>query len=497
MKRSDLEVQLREALAQLIEHEREAGARSLYEFVKMAWHLVEPSTEFSDNWHIRLICDHLEALFERRIKRLIINVPPSCMKSLLCSVFFPAWCWIKAPDMRSVNVSFDGALTARDGAKVCAIIQSDWFKQRWGDKFKIPKTLPKTEFMNEKMGLRFSTSIGGKVTGWHFDLLGIDDPIKPKNVTDVGLQAVKNWWGGTFASRFRDPKTGLKLIVMQRLHYNDLVGHCLSDKETQWVHLRLPMRYEAAFPCETPIGKDPRTIDGELLWPDRHTEETLRELAKELGPMGVAAQLQQRPTPEGGAIFRSDWFQFYETLPTSFDELLQSWDCTFKGEKKSDWVVGQVWGRKGEKYYLLDQYRAQASFTETVRAVRSMARKWPKCRVILIEDKANGTAVIEALRKGLTESKEIEARLSNVVPIEPDGGKEARAHACTGLFEAGSVFHPTAERADWVVHHQAELVTFPLGANDDTVDATTQALNYMRQNQNYIESAMQKLLSGG
>lgn len=483
----------------IVDVEREIGLRgSLYDFVKMTWHLVEPGTEFVDNWHIPLICKHLEALFARRIKRLIINVPPGCMKSLLVSVFWPAWIWLRDPAFRSINASFDGSLTARDAAKVLDIVQSYWYQARWGDKFKLLGGKPPiTEFKTSHSGLRFSTSVGGRATGWHADALCVDDPLKPKGVSPVTLEGVIKWWGGTLASRFRTPTTGLKVIIMQRLHDRDLCGHVLEGKHEKWVHLRLPMRYESKYPCETVIGKDPRTVDGELLWPARHTEETVTALAIDLGPIAAAAQLQQRPVPEGGAIFRSEWFHTYEVAPSDFDEIYQSWDCAFKGTTTSDWVVGQVWGRKGSRYYLLDQVRAQMGFYATVQAVRAMARKWPKAVGILIEEAANGTAVCDALETGLSEdTADVHAFLSNVIRVKPEGGKVARANACTGIFEAGNVAHPRPEDAPWIDQHQREMLSFPMGANDDTVDTCTQALNYMRLNQSFVDAALKRLLAG-
>jgi len=479
----------------LVDLEREIGLRgSFYDFVRMAWHIVEPGADFIENWHIELICLHLEALHRGDCKRLIINVPPGCMKSLLVSVFFPAWIWIREPGYRSLNSSFDAGLTRRDAGKLFDIMQSAWFQARWGNRFKLPNSVALSDFSNNHMGFRFSTSVQGKACGRHADCLAVDDPLKPKQWDSAkALDGVITWWGGTLATRFRNPTKGVKVIIMQRLHERDLVGHVLANNAHEdWVHLRLPMRYESAFPCVTPFGSDPRTIEGELLWPERFPDETVRALELDLGPMAAAAQLQQRPAPAGGAIFRADWFQTADELPTDFDEIVLSFDCTFKGSKTSDFVVGQAWGRAGVKYFLLDQVRGQWGFTATVKAIRDLSAAWPQARVVLVEEAANGSAACDAIEQGI----EIEGDstiITNLVRVKPEGGKVSRANGCTGIFEARNVFHPSPERAPWIVHHQAEMLSFPAGANDDTVDTTTQALNYMRSNQNWAEAAMASL----
>lgn len=468
----------------LVDVEREIGLRgSFHDFVRMAWSTVETG-DFLDNWHIPLVCTHLEALRDGRIRRLIINVPPGCMKSLLVSVFWPAWCWLRNPQYRTIYASYDPNLTLRDARRKIALIKSRWFQERWGDKFKLTNELAGSDFHNDHKGWRYSTSIKGPMTGRHCDCMGIDDPIKPQEATKVNLTYCREWWGGTAATRFRVPTKSGKVIIMQRLHEDDLVGHVLrKEKNENWVHLRLPMRYESAFPCETAFGKDPRTEDGELLWPARFPDDELTKIETVLGPMATAAQMQQRPVPEGGAIFKREWIRYYEKVPATLDEIIQSWDCTFKGLAKSDYVVGQVWGRLGGAYYLLDQVRAQMGFEATLEEIRALSRKWPKCRSILIEDKANGSACIETLSK----------EMSRIVPVDPQGGKASRANAVTGLHKAGNVFYPRPEDAPWVDHHVQEMLTFPAGANDDTVDAETQALTHLEQAASYFSAAMARL----
>jgi predicted phage terminase large subunit-like protein len=291
-------------------------------------------------------------------------------------------------------------------------------------------------------------------------------------------------------TRFRDPKTSRRVGIMQRLHTEDPAG--LAEEEGGWEFLRLPMRYEPKAASYTTIGGDLRTEEGELLWPARFPEEEVRRLEQDMGTRVAAAQLQQRPAPDGGLLFKREWFRSWAApgvappagtwtaLPARFDQLIQSWDCSFKDTASSDYVVGQVWGRRAADFFLLDQIRARMNLPATLEAVRAMTRKWPRVTAILIEDKANGPAVISTLQK----------ELSGLVAVNPEGGKEARAAAVTPLFEAGNVWHPDPAAHAWVDEHREELVIFPRGKHDDSVDACTQALLYLHKRRTALAEAM-------
>lgn len=465
-----------EARAQLIKVQREIGLRgTFYDFVKMAWHLVEPGRPFKDNWHIRVLCDHLEKVFRGDIRRLVINVPPGCMKSLLVSVFWPAWCWIRDPSFRWIFASFDGSLTARDAKKTMTIVTSPWFRDRWG--FLVDEDAAVSDHSTTGAGFRFSTSIKGKLTGRHCDCAVIDDPIKPLELSLAEIETVKEWWTGSLPSRFADLPTARIVIIMQRLHCDDLTG--IVENEPGWTFLNLPMRYDP----EAANDNDPRREEGELLWSERFPKDEVDRLEVVMGRRNFATQYQQRPTPDGGIIFDRAWFKHYEVSPARFDKIVQSWDCTFKDTKSSDFVCGQVWGRKGGEFYLLDQVHARMSFTTTCEEIKKMRRKWPRATTILIEDKANGSAVIDVLKKSIP----------GILAVNPNGGKEARANAVSSFFEAGNVYHPNPEKVSWVDKHRDELALFPASKNDDTVDACTQALTYLYARANRYREAMAKV----
>lgn len=459
--------------------DRELGLRGTYiDFVKMAWPVVRPGITFQGNWHIDVIGEHLEAVATGQIRKLGMNVPPGCMKSLLTDVFLQPWEWIHRPHTKFFSVSFDAQLTLRDAKDNLQILLSDWFQDRWGDLCPMPSDPAASNFANLAGGWKFSTSIEGKITGRHCDICVIDDPLKPLAISKVTLATAKRWWSGTLPTRFADPKTGRRIMIMQRLHEDDLSGEAMREEGWEW--LRLPMRFEKKACSYTKVGGDMRTEDGELLWPSRFGEPEVRSIERDLGPREAAAQLQQRPAPAEGAIFKQSWFKHFKEPPARFDQIIQSWDCAFKDTDGSDYVCGTVWGVIGGEYYLLDMEWARMGLPETCAAVERLTRKWPKAITKLVEDKANGPAVVQTLRK----------KISGMMEVTPEGGKEARANAVAPLYAAGNVWHPDPTICPWVDDYEVEMTTFPMAKNDDRVDSTTQALNYLYAKTTNYKKAM-------
>lgn len=491
-----------------VDLQRELGLRGgLRDFVKMAWPIAEPGKPFQDNWHIGAVSEHLEAVTNLQIKRLVINIPPGCMKSRLTGLFWPVWAWVRDGGYsRWGSWSFDLDLVLREAGDSLDLIRSEWFRARWGDRVIIKDRAPAMgEYWTTGNGLRFaSTTPKGDATGWHYDYWLIDDPHKPQTISKVTLEESRKWWYGTLQTRKRDPATTRAVLVMQRLHEKDLAGY--SEKDG-YVVLRIPMRYEPKAVSITPLGfKDPRTEAGQLLWPARFPESEVRDLERQLGPSGTASQLQQRPAPEGGATFQKVWFRTWVrpgqnddqhiesevayggsgqwmALPETFDEVIQSWDCAFKDTDGSDYVCGQVWARKGGDFFLLDEVHARMDFPSTCQAIRNMCDRWPASRgKVLIEDKANGPAVIKVLKE----------EIPGIEEVNPEGGKTARANAVTGDFHAGHVYHPDPLFNPWVIDHRNELTSFPFGENDDRVDACSQAIIYLVRQFRAFAEAMRK-----
>jgi len=349
--------------------------------------------------HIDAIIDHLEAVSYGHIRRLLINVPPRHMKSLLVSVFWPAWEWTRWPERRWLYSSYAANLSARDSLVCRRLVESPWYRARWGHIFVLTGDQNvKTRFENNRSAYRLSTSVGGSVTGEGGDRLVCDDPHKVDEVeSDAVRKGTLDWWDSTMSTRVNDPKTTAMVVVAQRCHQQDLSGHLLE--QGGWEHLCLPAEYEG--PSRTTlIGfTDWRKQPAELLWPERFGRKEIDDLTVSLGSYGAAGQLQQRPSPAGGGMIKREWFRYFQPrganlppvivrlpdgtlrsivpieVPRLVDEQIQSWDCTFKDLSTSDYVVGQVWARWGSLFLLGDQVRARMDCPATVRAVRELTQK--------------------------------------------------------------------------------------------------------------------------
>lgn len=440
---------------------------SLLEFVEQAWKVVEPASPFVSGWHIEAICEHLEAVTRGEIRQLLINMPPRHMKSLAVSVFWPVWTWTQNPAFRWLFASYAQSLSTRDSLKCRRLIESPWHQQKWGHLYRLADDQNlKMRFDNTATGYRIATSVGGLTTGEGGDAVVVDDPHNVlEALSDLKRERALTWWDQSMSTRLNDPATGVKVIVMQRVHERDLSGHVLE--QGGYEHLCLPARYEPTT-YVTGIGwQDPRTEHDELLWPARFSEQDIAALERSLGSYAAAGQLQQRPSPGSGGVLKRDWWQFYTEMPKSFDKMVLSWDMTFKDTKGSDFVVGQVWGRIGADAYLLDQTRARLDFPATLKAFQSQVLKWPDATAKYVEDKANGPAVIAMLRR----------IIAGITAVNPQGGKEARAAAVSPVIESGNVYLPAPSIAPWIDGFIEECAAFPNGAHDDQVDAMTQALS--------------------
>lgn len=463
--------------------------KGLHEFVRRAWHIVEPSVQFVDNWHIEAACRHIECCIAGETeadRNLIVNIPPGTCKSLLFSVFLPAWIWTIWPGFCSIYASFDIDISRRDATRTLMILKSAWYKERWPEVQLRESNPAVTGFYNTAGGFRFATSVESNVTGWHADLKVVDDPIKPLDTMGVAsttanqIEKVKAWWDGTMSTRNKDPKKARYCIIMQRLVEEDLAGYLLKKDAGRCTHLKLPMRFEEDEKCwNGNVGAgDVRLVPNQLLWPERFDEAAVASLERSLGVF-APAQLQQNPTNPDGEIFKASWLHHYDSplnLPKFFN-LTLTVDCTFKKTTGSDYVSAQLWGRKGPDHYLVYEWFERMSFTDTLSAIRRIVAGNVECLVPnykvgakLIEDKANGTAVMDVLRE----------KISGLIAIEPQGGKIARANAVSHLHQAGNVWYPNPKtiNAPWVTPHINQMLGFPKASHDDGVDAETQYLHW-------------------
>lgn len=464
-------------------HRRGLPGLSLTEFVVAAWHVLEPATPLLWNWHLDFICRHVAAVLERQPgapQNLLVNVPPGTMKSLIVSVFAPAWVWLWRPSWRAVFASANPRVTLRDSVRCRELLESEWYRKTFDVKwaFAVDQNA-KGLYKNSAGGSRLAITVGSKVTGDRADALFVDDPLDALDAfSKAERERVLTWWGQAFRNRVNEPEKSTRVVIMQRLHEDDLSGHLLKSGDFE--HVCLPQEYEPTE-AETFLGLvDPRAEKGELLFPARFPEGVLAQERRTLGSRGYAGQHQQRPVPEGGEMFKREWWRFYGLeqhkrpqgctqvppvrLPAHFDEVIQSVDCSFKDLGSSDFVANLVVAKRGADRFILARVKERLNFTATCAMVRRVSTEWPAARIKLVEDKANGTAVINTLQ----------GTVGGFVPIEPLGGKEARAAAVVPVVEGGNVYLP--EGAQWLEDFVDELASFPAGSNDDQVDALSQAL---------------------
>jgi predicted phage terminase large subunit-like protein len=455
--------------------EQRAPYRSLLAFMRSAWPLVVPNAPFVEGWHIEAICSHLEAQSRGELPRLVINVPPGSSKSTTVCVMWCAWEWTFNPGCQWQYGAYGETLAVRDSLRCRALMTSDWYRELWGDVWEPKKNGWLVDSLeNDKGGSRQAISVGGAPTGFHAHRQVVDDPLKALDAHSVSArERARVWWWEAMASRML-PGDNTRTIIMQRLHDADLAAQA---KEQGYAVLSIPMVYSIAARREpTPIGwTDPRTRDGELLCEARWDAVEVARRKREFGPDGWAAQDQQDPVPEGGAIYREEWLaQFYParmTAPALYGmQVIQSVDCAFKSHETSSYVCAQVWAYKPPNFWLLDEIRDHLDFLATVAAVKTLRARWPMTTAILIEDKANGPAVINSL-----------STVPGVLAIEPLGSKVARAYATQPVFAAGNVWLPDPSLCPWIWDWITEHKRFPAGVANDRVDAQTQAITYFVQ----------------
>jgi predicted phage terminase large subunit-like protein len=502
MKRSVLEQALYDVRMERKRRLADQAAKDFYVFFKeFAWPVLEPGTVYVDNWHIEALCRHLEAVTYGDITRLLVNIPYRQLKSRIISQAWPVWEWIQMPSIQFLTASYARDLAIRDAVDSRRIIESDEFQQCFGDRFQMTSDQNvKSRYENDKRGMRTITATDAAATGFGGNRIIVDDPISALDAdNEVARKRAIEWWRGTVATRFNNPKEDAAVIVQQRLNELDLSGYLLSNHPGEWEHLVFPMWYEPTRPVyvggklqevptqniKTKIGyTDPRHIEpveevevngkkeyrGALLNPKRLDGDTVRQMEKDLGTYHTAAQLQQRPVARGGIIFkRADW-KYYKELPAKLDEIVLSVDCAFKDKKTSDYVAVQVWGRKGAEYYLIKRLREHMGFGATVTSVKTHKALFPKAVATLIEDKANGSAVIETLK----------GEVNGVLAIEPEGGKVARAYAVQPTHEAGNIYLPDPSIDADIETFLSEVSSFPNAPHDDETDAFTQAINWFK-----------------
>jgi predicted phage terminase large subunit-like protein len=458
-------------------------------FIERSFIELNPTTPFLPNWHIELIASELEACRRGETTRLIINVPPRSLKSHCASIAFPAWLLGHNPSAQIICCSYAQDLSNKLALDCRSLLHSDWYQQLFPTRLSTERqAVP--EFHTTQKGVLLATSVGGVLTGRGADFIIIDDPLKPDEaLSEAQRTAANEWFDHTLYSRLNDKRTGVIIVIMQRLHEDDLTGHLLAKnasgpdtsrdnmpqsgfERNAWKPLRLPSiaEHDEEHTAQSVLG--PRIFTrraGEALHPDREPIEVLEHLRRSQDEYNFAGQYQQSPSPLGGGMIKQHWFKTYTELPHPFELIFQSWDTANKASELSDYSVCTTWGVKEKKLYLLHVLRRRVEYPELKRAVRAQADHFA-ANTVLIEDKASGTQLIQEL---------LHEGLHAVTRYTPSMDKLMRLHASSAVIENGFVYLPAT--ADWLAPYLHELTTFPNGKHDDQADSTSQALDWFKQ----------------
>jgi predicted phage terminase large subunit-like protein len=525
---------------QLRDLDRVDSEDDLYTFLKFAWKYID-SSDFTDGWPIQAVADHLQAVTDGDIKRLIINIPPRCAKSSLTSVAFPAWTWAQpwnnhtsGPGVQFLHASYAQQLSLRDSVKCRRLIESPWYQQLWGDRFRLTGDQnTKTRFDNDKGGSRLSTSVGSALTGEGGSIIVVDDPNAAQEAfSEATIHSTIEWWDSALSTRLNDPKQGAYVVIQQRLSEEDLTGHILSKDVGEWTHLCLPMRYEWQRHSYSSIGwHDPRGLDAEgdplievnedgeriavspeaeielekregmLLWPERFGDREVGILERQLGPWAAAGQLQQRPEPKGGGIIKSEWWQpWTNSVYPNMDFIIACVDTAYTAKTENDPSAMTVWGvfsqdtsvqapnqvlNRGNKLIeysrsyvetnpramLMYAWQGRFELHELVNKISHTCREF-QVDTVLIENKAAGHSVAQEIKRLYGFEK---FNLQMYDPKSQD--KLSRLYSVQHLFAEGLVYAPNYQWANMVIDQVGQ---FPKGKHDDLVDTVSMAMRHLR-----------------
>ena len=499
--------------------ERLACELSLAVFFRCAWHAIDPAP-YNHNWHIDITAEAAERLITGESRNLIVNQPPRTSKSNLLSVCLPAWIWCQSlkgpmsgPQVKFMFASYSQSLSFNHSTLCRNLINSPWYQKHWGKRFALKDDRNAVGmFENDRGGYRMSTSVGAALTGFGADFIGMDDVHNTQEVESEATRAsVINWYAQSLSTRLNDMRTGVKMLVMQRQHEEDLTGYLLSTEPENWDHVVFRMRYEA----NPFLPYDPRGLDeegeqlwgldekgevipgspledavGALLWPKRMPEGPVASLERVLGTYGVAGQLQQRPSPKGGSIINSKDWQLFPPAGQEdewkkdgvlcwppFEFIVASLDTSSTEKEENDPCAFTIWGIWYDhtgfpRCIAIHAWEEFLSFNKLVMRVGNNCRKF-KPDVLLIEAKANGISVSQEIQRIF-----MDATWSTVLQ-QVKGDKVARAISVQGIWEEHMIYAPDREWAQLLIDRCAQ---FPKGKRKDLVDTATQAIRYLRDN---------------
>lgn len=447
-------------------------------FTRKTFTTVDPGAAYQHNWHIDLIAEYLEACTRGEIKRLIINMPPRYMKSISVSVAWPAWLLGRNPSEQIMAASYADNLSIKLSTDCRLVLQSSWYRDIFPGTVITGDQNEKRKFVTTQRGHRIATTVGSSIIGEGGNILIVDDPVNAMQaLSETERERANLWFDQAYSTRLNDKKNGVMVLVMQRLHQNDLTGHLLE--KGGWEHLVIPKVAEKRTIID--FGRVKRVLEpGDVLHPARQSAEDIEREKQAMGSYAFAAQCQQRPTPAEGGIFKREWFlERYDTRREVYRSITQSWDTAHKASEINDPSVCTTWGETESGYHLLHVLVQRMEYPELKRVAINHAEAWA-VDALLIEDKASGQSLIQDLRR--------ESKLP-VIAIQPQGDKVTRASVVSPTVEAGKVILP--KQAQWLSDFEDEIFSFPNAAHDDQVDSVSQFLAWAKnkadaQPQNYI-----------
>ncbi|WP_420346175.1 phage terminase large subunit [Pelagibius sp.] len=442
--------------------------RDLNAFVHKVFTTVSPNDRFEPNWHIEAITYQLMRCYGGENRRLAITQPPRSLKSICTSVAFVAWALGHNPGLRFLCVSYSDALATEFTRQFRMVVESSWYKRVF-PAMRLKKET-RTECITTRGGGRVAVSVGGSVTGRGADYIIIDDPLKAEDGASEGARNhLIDWYDGTLSTRLNDKERGVIILVMQRLHQDDLAGHLL--RRGPWYHLNLPAIALEDQRIDIDIDEVYHRRPGELLHPARESREALERIKSDLGSLRFSAQYQQSPVPPEGNLIKRKWFKVYDTAPERQPgvRIAQSWDIATATGERNDYSVCTSWAIKQKDFYLLDVWRGRVEFPALRRKVIDHAMHYG-AQTVLIEKAGPGLQLVQDLRQDTT------PRFPKPIGITPEGEKLLRMEAQTPRLEAGHVLLP--KEAPWLAAFLEELRAFPSGRHDDQVDSVSQFLKW-------------------
>lgn len=429
-------------------------------FIEKVFNELNPGIEYEHNWHIDFLADHLTDL---NAKRLIINVPPRSLKSIITSVALPAFILGQDPSKRIIAASFARSLALKHSLDTRFIMESNWYRSLFPSTILSKKQNQKSKFLTSKGGFRMAVSVGSMVTGEGADILIIDDPHNPSHISSKKRrEQVIGWYEQTFSSRLNNKDKGSILLIMQRLHNWDLTGYLKERGEFELISIPSIADKNYSYAVS---GKKYTLKEGSIFHPKRFSFDSLKKTEKEMGYRNYSAQYMQKPICDSNGMIRAEELSFYKQIPVDFDYFVLSLDSAIKTSEKSDYSACSIWAIRDDIYYLVYLYREKPSYPELKKKITYYNAKY-RPRYILIEDHASGSSLIQDLRYEGIES---------IIPIRQKNDKITRFASIMSLLQSGRVLLP---KKDIIIR---EITEFPHSKHDDIVDSISQFLQFMKE----------------